>query len=300
MKKLLITGAWKYTQQQYDTIEQMGYDIRFVQNEQDELPQEAYEAETVICNGLFLYHNIEEFTYLKVIQLTSAGFDRVPLGYIKEHGIKIYNAKGVYSISMAEFVLCGVLDFYKKSHFFYDNQKQRNWIKSREIFELFDKNVLIVGAGNVGSECAKRFVAFGTHVRGVDLYPREDINYEKISPLTEIKSELSYADIVVLTLPLTDETKHIFDKSAFDAMKTGAVLVNIARGAVVDTEDMINALMSQKLGGAVLDVFESEPLDSKSPLWAMDNVILTPHNSFVGENNGDRLFNVIKNNLKGV
>ena len=126
MKKLLITGAWKYTQQQYDSIEQMGYDICFVQNEQDELPQEAYEAETVICNGLFLYHNIEEFIYLKVIQLTSAGFDRVPLEYIKEHGIKIYNAKGVYSIPMAEYAFCGVLSLYKKSRFFYDNQKKNS------------------------------------------------------------------------------------------------------------------------------------------------------------------------------
>lgn len=297
MKKLLITGAWKYTDTQYSALKAAGYDVCFVQNEKDELPEEAYEAEVIICNGTFLYHDIEKFTKLKTVQLTSAGFDRVPMDFVKQNGITIYNARGVYSVPMAEYAICGVLELYKKSRFFYGNQKQHSWIKNREISELFRKTALIVGAGNVGTECAKRFSAFGMRVRGVDLYPRNDESYEAIVQLSELQTELPRADVVVLTLPLTNETKHLFDKDVFACFKNGAVLVNIARGAVVDTEALISALNCGKLSGAVLDVFEDEPLNSESALWDMENVIVTPHNSFVGDGNSERLADVILKNL---
>ena len=295
---LLITGAWRYTDAQLDEIRALGHEVVLMPDERGELPCEADKIEGVICNGLFLYHSIESFKRLKYIQLTSAGFDRVPMDYVNKNGIKIHNARGVYSIPMAEFALCGVLDIYKHSRFFHDNQKAHNWVKNREILEIYGKSVLIVGAGNVGTECAIRFKAFGARVRGVDLYPRDDGNYEAILPLRELHRELTLADIVVLTLPLTEDTRRIFNRAAFSAMKSGAVLVNIARGAVVDTDAMIEALSSGNLGGAVLDVFDPEPLDEQSPLWSLPNVILTPHNSFVGDGNTDRLFIVIKNNLE--
>ncbi len=298
MKKLLITGAWKYSDAEYSELIKAGYDICFMQNENDELLTDFALAEVVICNGLFLYHDIDKFPNLKVVQVTSAGLDRLPMDKINARGIKVFNARGVYSIPMAEYALCGVLDIYKKSRFFQANQAKHKWVKNREIAELFGKNVLIVGAGNVGTECAKRFSAFGAKVRGVDLYPREDEYYEKIVHLNNIKEELAVADIIVLTLPLSNETHHLFNAELFSCVKTGAVLVNIARGAVVNTALLIDALGGKKLSGAVLDVFEEEPLNETSPLWDMENVIITPHNSFVGDNNSKRLFNTIKNNLK--
>ncbi len=297
MKKLLITSAFKYTQKQYDELSHLGYKIIFADNEKDELPTEAYNVDTVICNGLFLHHDIDKFPNLTTIQVVSAGLDRLPLDRIKERGIKYYNARGVYSVPMAEYAICGVLDILKKSRYFYENQKESTWLKNREIAELYGKNVLIVGAGSVGTECAKRFSAFGTSVRGVDLFPRVDAAYTEIVHLDKLKEELKNADIVVLTLPLTDETRHLFDTDMFKDFKKGAVLVNIARGAVVETCALIDALNSGKLSAALLDVFEEEPLTKKSPLWQMPNVIITPHNSFMGDGNNERLFNVIKNNL---
>ena len=297
---LLITGAWNGAKENIEYISDLGYKVFFLQNEKDDIPLPYEEIDCVICNGLFLYHDINKFTNLKFIQLTSAGFDRVPMDTVKERNIKIFNARGVYSIPMAEYAICGVLELYKQSRFFYNNQKQNSWAKHRGIVELFGKNVLVVGAGNVGTECAKRFSAFGAHVRGIDLFPREDENYEIISHLSNLNEEISSADVVVLTLPLTDETKHLFNKGTFNAMKDGAVLVNIARGAVVDSASLIEALRSGKLAGAVLDVFEEEPLDASSPLWSMENVIVTPHNSFVGDGNAERLKKVICNNLSDI
>ena len=290
--RLLVTGALNCLSSDISLLESLGHTVVFMQYEKDALPCNAEEIEGVICNGLFLYHPIEDFKNLRFIQLTSAGYDRVPMDYVKEHNIKIFNARGVYSIPMAEFALCGVLQLYKQSRFFYDNQKERKWEKHRNLLELYGKNVLIVGTGSVGQECAKRFYAMGSKVFGADLYPSELKNFEKVLPMNELDGLLAKADIVILTLPLTEETKYLFDKSKFDNMKNGAVFVNISRGAVVNTSDLVVAL-NEKLGGAVLDVFEEEPLSDNSPLWDVDNVIITPHNSFVGEGNKKRIFECI-------
>jgi len=295
--KILVTGAWKCTQAQLNSISELGNDVVFMQNESDDLPIMPEEIEGVICNGLFIHHDIDKFTSLKYIQLTSAGFDRVPMDKVTERGIKIYNARGVYSIPMAEFALSGVLDLYKEKSFFYINKQNHVWEKNRDLLELFGKTVCIVGAGNVGTECAKRFNAFGTKVYGVDLYPRKDENYIGIYPLDKIDDCLKISDVVVLTLPLTSESKGLINEERFDKMKENSVLVNIARGAVVDEKALISAL-KEKLLGAVLDVFESEPIEKDNPLWELDNVILTPHVSFIGDGNLDRLYEVIIENIK--
>ncbi len=296
--KLLITGAWNCTEEQLDQIKDMGHNIVFMQNEKDNLPCNYEKVEGVICNGLFLHHNIERFTSLRYIQLTSVGYDRVPIEYVQQHGIKLYNARGVYSVPMAEYALCGVLALYKKSPVFYDNQKEAKWEKQRDLLELFGKTVCIVGCGNVGTECAKRFNAFGCKVVGVDLYTREDTFYEKIYPLKSLDMVLAQSDVVVLTVPLTDETKHMMNNQRFSAMKKGSVIVNIARGAIIEEKALLSAL-EEKLLGVVLDVFEEEPLSQESDLWEKKNVIITPHNSFVGEGNSDRLNYQIIKNLQG-
>lgn len=294
---LLVTGAWHCTWEQLDSIARLGHQVFFLQQEADALPLAYEKVEGVICNGLFLHHPIERFTNLRYIQLTSAGFDRVPMEHVESQGIEIRNARGVYSIPMAEFVLSGVLQLYKHSRFFQDNQKQHRWEKHRGLLELYDRQVCIVGCGSVGTECAKRFGAFGCTVTGVDLYPRADANYIRMEPLNRLDSVLKETDILVLTLPLTDESRHLIDRDRLAKMKPGAVVVNIARGAVVDTAALTDWLKEGR-GAAVLDVFEEEPLEAEKPLWEMDNVILTPHNSFVGEGNSQRLFRVILENLK--
>lgn len=292
---LLITGAWNDGKNCIDEIKAMGHSICFMQYEKDALPCDYAWVEGVICNGLFLSHPIEKFTNLRYIQLTSAGFDRVDMDFVRAHGIEIRNARGVYSIPMAEFAVCGVLQLYKQSAFFRENQRQHLWEKHRGLLELYGKQVLIVGCGSVGNECAKRFAAFGCRVKGVDLFPREDSLYEEIFPLEQLDHALKTADIVILTLPLTEQTRHLINENRLKLLKPTAVLVNIARGAVVDTNALLRYI--DNLGGAVLDVFEEEPFDEASSLWEKKNVILTPHNSFVGEGNRDRLRELIIHSL---
>lgn len=292
---LLITGAWQQAKDYIPKIEK-NHQVAFLQQEKDELPCEASWVEGIIGNGIFLSHPIDEFTNLKYIQLTSAGFDRVPMDYVKEHGIKINNARGVYSIPMAEYALSGVLSLYKSQAFFHENQKARKWEKKRDLQELSGKKVCILGCGSVGTECAMRFEAMGCIVYGIDPVVREHRSFFSIYHTDDLKYVIGKSDIVIVTLPLTEKTRGMFNAEVLRAFKAGAVLVNIARGALIDTNALVEELENGRIS-AVLDVFDEEPLPAESPLWGLDNVLITPHNSFVGEGNGKRMSDVIMKNL---
>lgn len=295
---LLITGAWQNAGAYIPQLRDMGHGVEFLQYEKDPLPCGYAWVEGVVCNGLFLHHAIEKFENLKYIQLTSAGLDRVPMDYVKEHGIEIRNARGVYSAPMAEYALAGVLQLYKRLDFFRENQKRHVWEKHRGLTELGGKNVCILGCGSVGSECARRFSTFGCRVVGVDITGEPGEYFDEMHLPRELGEILPSVDVLVLTIPLTEQTRHLMDGENFSRMKSGSILVNISRGAVADTEALAEALRTGHLGGAVLDVFEEEPLGPESPLWDLENTIITPHVSFVGEHNQERLMQVILNNLK--
>lgn len=293
---LLVTGAWNDASIYISKLESLGHNIFFLQLEKDKIPCSYDEIEAIICNGLFLYHHIEKFTNLKYVQITSAGYDRVPMEYIQNHNILIFNARGVYSIPMAEFALCGVLQIYKKSMFFLQNQLQSKWEKNRHIFELYGKTVCIVGCGSIGDECAKRFLAMGCKIIGVDLNLSKNIIYHSKLNIKELNKAVKISDIVIFTLPLTKSTYHIINDNLLNKMKKNSILVNIARGGLLETNSLIKHLDSNLLG-AVLDVFEEEPLKSDDKLWEVENLIITPHNSFVSENNNKRLNTLIVDNV---
>lgn len=294
---ILITGAWQSANQYIEQIKALGHQVIFQQYEKDSLSCSYEWVEGIIGNGIFLSHSIEKFTNLKYIQLTSAGYDRVPMEYVERHGIEIHNAKGVYSIPIAEYVISSVLQLYKRTNMFRSNQKKHIWQKCREIQELFGKKVVILGCGSIGTECAKRFQIFGCNVSGVAKTARKKQPYfDEIVATKDLGEVLPKADILVVAIPYTDETRHLIDQEHLAYMKDGAVIVNVARGEIIDTEALISNL--PKLGGVVLDVYEQEPLPEDSPLWEYDHVLLTPHNSFIGEGNQDRLAKVIIDNLK--
>ena len=295
--RLLVTGAWQGAKEHLDTLAAMGHEVAFLQQEKEALPVDPAWVEGAICNGLFLHHPLSGFPNLRYIQLTSAGFDRVPMDEVKAGGIEIRNARGVYSVPMAEHAVWGVLSLYHQAPFFLRNQAQARWEKHRGLLELAGKTVCILGTGSVGTACAARFRAFSCRVVGVNRTVRESAAFDEVLPVERLEKTLSDADVVVLTLPLTEATRGLMNAERLEKMKPGAVLVNIARGALIEEAALIDALQS-RLGGAVLDVFDSEPLPPESPLWTMENVIVTPHNSFVSDGNAARLRDLIFANLR--
>lgn len=296
--KLLLTGAFNYTDEQIEYIKSIGYDVIFIQDERIPIDFDVSNVEAVVCNGLFLYNPIEKFTNLKYIQLTSAGLDRVPLDYIKKNDIELHNASGVYSVPMAEFAVCSILQICKNSYFFYKNKENKIWEKCRNLQELINKKVCIIGAGNIGTEIAKRLRAFVSNIVGIDPITDKKEFYDNVFPLEKLNDQLRDSDIVILTMPLTRDNISFFNKDKFELMKKTSIFVNISRGMLVNEKDLIDTLKKRKIYGAVLDVFENEPLYQDSELWNLDNVIITPHNAFIGENNQKRMFKVIVDNLR--
>ena len=293
--KAIVTGALQPTPDDLAALEKLGLEVTLHPDERAAV-ENPERFDIAVCNNLFGFHNIDTFSNLKYIQLTAAGMDRVPLDRIRSRGITLYNAAGVYSIPMAEFALWGVLELYKQGRFFSENQKLRRWEKHRNLRELAGRTVLILGCGSVGSECARRFSAFGCRCLGLATTGRQQESFEAVHPMDRLAELLPLADIVVLALPLTEQTRHLFDGAMLARMKAGSILVNLSRGAIVDTDALLNAL-SGPLSGAVLDVFETEPLPEDSPLWDAENLILTPHNSFVGEHNHTRMMETVIRNL---
>lgn len=292
-----MTGAVSFTEEQLAALKSSGFEITFVQDEQEQLNIDCSEFDAVVCNDLFRNNSPELFENLKAVQLTCAGFDRVPVGYFASKGISLFNARGVYSTPMAEWVVLKVLEIYKHSADFACQQKNKLWEKHRDLLELFGKKVLIVGTGSVGIECAKRFKAFDAQVLGADIYDSKSEFIDEFYYMDRLTEVLSIADVVVLTLPLTEETKGMFSDKLLTAMKDDSVLVNVARGQIIDQEALTEALAKGKFLGVALDVFEEEPLCERSPLWTMPRVIVTPHNSFVSDGTTERMFRLIYKNL---
>ena len=293
--KTLVTGALQAASEELKQLEELGLEITFHQNERDEVANpEQFEA--VICNGLFLYNGIEKFTNLKYIQLTSAGTDRVPTDYVREHGIVLKNTAGVYAAPMAEWTLMRLLELYKNADKLFAN---REWEKDRTWRELGGKTACVVGFGAYGAEVAKRLKGFDVNVCVVNRSVKESPFVDEFYTMDKLDEALAKADIVIMAIALTDETKHLMKAERFATMKHGAVLLNAARGGLLDEIALIDAL-ENKLAGAALDVFETEPLPDDSPLWQIDNLLVSPHNSFVGENNHARLMSVVMKNLERV
>jgi len=240
---------------------------------------------------------------LKWIQLLSAGADHVLGGPLKGAPISITTASGIHATPIAEYTIASMLAFAHRIHLAIRAQVRHEWMRSGAFLAGVDdirgQTLGIVGYGSIGRETARLAAAFGMKVIALkrDPFDRVDAGWSpaglgdpegKIPARyfgpNEREAILRESDYVSVTLPLTEHTRKFIGEREFAAMKPGAYLVNIGRGEVIDESAMAAALKSGKVGGAGLDVFEHEPLEASSPLWDLENVILTPHIS--GANRG--------------
>lgn len=300
-RQVLLTGAYQYTEEQLHMIEKMGWKVTFVKNELEPIGIPTDQFDAVICNGLFLYNDIAEFKKLKMVQATSAGMDRLPIEYMEKHRIMYYNAKGVYSIPMAEWAVMSILQVCKNAYGFFRKQQEHRWEKDRSLMELTGKKVCIIGCGDVGRETAKRLSAFGTEITVVNRSKvEEDGVISRWLPLDRINEALVEADIVIMCIALTEGTKGLLNADRLRLMKQDSILVNVARGTLIDEKALISCLKEGRIGGAALDVFDTEPLAAENELWEMPGVIVSPHNSFVGDQVRERMFSLIYRNLEKI
>lgn len=228
-----------------------------------------------------VWHTAEK---LKWIHATSAGVDRLMFEALRHSDVPVTNAQGIFDRAIAEYVLGAILHFAKDTRNNIVYQQQSRWVH-RDTETILDKHVVIAGAGSIGHKIGALCRAAGMTVDGIASRAKSgDEVFDQIHAADDVDQVIGRADYLVIAAPLTDATHQWFNTQRFEAMSSHARLINIGRGPIVVTSDLVAALESGEIAGAALDVFETEPLPADHALWTMENVLLSAHmaGDFVG------------------
>lgn len=319
-KKVKILSAISLSESQVEKIKAVDPRIEvhwYGRKDATRIPLEMWrEAEILLTSGTPLPPP-EQAPALKWIQLNFAGVEedfRQDV-HLRE-GVQLTSASGTMVSQMGEYVMMALLMLGHKAPEMLRYQQQKIWpdhrIEKLEPIELRGSTVGIVGYGSIGREVARLLYSYGAKVLATkrDVMHPEDDGYvpeglgdphgnyfHRLYPNEALNAMLKECDFVVVSPPLTPETRQLMSTEQFAVMKTGAFLVNVSRGPVVDTNALIEAAKSGKLGGAVLDVFEEEPLPADSPLWDAPNVIITPHIAGISKKSMDALVELFVINI---
>jgi D-2-hydroxyacid dehydrogenase (NADP+) len=243
------------------------------------------DAEMLICNPVRwddrLLEALEPGDWVQVMR---AGYDAYPVDAFRDRGIKFSNAAGIHDSVVAEHAFALALSFTRNIPEFSKRRYERTWGPrsglSLKLGDWKNKRLTVYGVGNIGESIARRGLAFEMDVYGIKRNP-DDYNGclpdGHVLPASDLRSVLPKTDLLAVIVPLTAETRGSIDAAAFEALPDSAVLVNVARGPVVDQDALVDALRDDSIAGAGLDVFETEPLPEESPLWGHEDVLITPH-----------------------
>ncbi len=240
---------------------------------------------------------IEGASRLRWIQALTAGVDMLPLDIIHRRGIIITSGRGIHRIYMAEYAIAAMIILARNLHHIFRNQIERKWDRSAPQGEIYGNTLGILGLGSIGREIAKKVSCLGMRVIGVKRTPGPVESVEEVHGFGGMNEVFSRSDYVINLLPDTAETRGVIDRSCFDLMKDTACFINMGRGATVNEKDLVDALRTRKIRGAACDVFATEPLPDDSPLWGLDNVILTPHVCGVSLTYMERAIPIVLRNL---
>ena len=269
----------------------------------DELQRRIGDADVLAISGLWRNELLEHAHRLRFIQSISAGVDQYARPLLEKRGIRLASARGANERAVAEHAMALILALARRLPEARDHQARRHWrgmigaIDAREE-ELGGKTLLIVGLGRIGGRLARLAKAFDLRVLGIRRDPAAGGDgADEVHGADRLPELLPQADIVVLTCPLTPETEGLMGASALGLMKRSAHLVNIARGRCVDEMALIDALAEGRIAAAGLDCFAEEPLDPSSPLWALENVLITPHTAGETRNYEDNVLDILMENI---
>jgi len=267
------------------------------------LEKRVGEADVLVISGLWQDSLLDRATKLRFIQSIGAGTDQFPRDELAKRGIQLASARGVNYRAVAEHAMALILALSRRLPEARDNQERRIWrgmigdLSQRED-ELGAKTLLVVGLGQIGGHLAQLAKAFDIHVVGLRHDPTKGRDVaDAVHGISDLKSLLPEADFVALTCPLTKETENLLDADALAEMKPSAYLVNVARGRVVDEAALIEALTDRRIAGAGIDVTAEEPLSPNSPLWGMEQVLLTPHTAGETRRYEDNVIEILRDNL---
>jgi phosphoglycerate dehydrogenase-like enzyme len=260
-------------------------------------------ADVLVCSGLWRNDLPRIAPRLKFVQSASAGTDQFDREVFRAHGLRLASAQGVNAHAVSEHAIALMLALMRRIPEARDNQARRFWRGMMGDFakredEVAGKTAIVVGLGRIGGRIARLCKALDMAVIGV----RRDVAAgaeaaDEVHSFRDLKAQLPRADVVILACPLTEETRNLMDAAALAQLKPTALLVNVARGRVVDEPALIAALQAGRLAGAGLDVTAEEPLPPESPLWAMPNVLITPHTAGETHRYEDNVLDLLLENI---
>lgn len=296
-EKINVVVAMDFSDEIMQRIKDVSEDLH-VRKHYPDVPSSAWNNAEILYTGN-RFPAPEDAPHLRWIQLHSAGIEHIlQQRIVQAEDVAITSASGIHMTQIAHYCLMMMLAFHYKLPRMIDLQQKRTWAKNRgEIFapsDLGSQTLGIVGYGSIARELARLASTMGMTVlatkRDAMRTEENDTDYspdgtgdpdgtipERIYPGEALATMVQDCDYVVVTVPMTEQTRHMVDERVLENMKDTAVLINIARGGVVDEKALITALSQEKIAGAALDVFEEEPLPSSSPLWQLENVIISPH-----------------------
>ena len=241
---------------------------------------------------------------LKWVHTSAVAVETLCLPQLFSRNIAVSNTRGVQAVPIAEHVMAVTLALAKQIPFVVENQQQARWAQNEFMGDrlpwlLNGRTLGLVGVGTIGSEIAKRAEAFGMRVIALRRRPAYGTigHVERVYGKEELDLFLGQCHVLVICAPLTPETHSLLGATQFAQLPKGAVVVNVGRAKIIDTEALIDALQSRHLGGASLDVFPQEPLPPDHPLWKTPNVILTPHTSGFRQGHWDEVIDLFGDNL---
>jgi len=214
---------------------------------------------------------------LRLFACNAAGVDHLPLDALAERGVAVTNASGVHGPNVAEHVLGWVLTFARRLDEGRRRQRRREWRRFQSFTELAGSTVTVVGLGSIGETVVERFRGFDVDTIGVRYTVAKGGPTDEVVGYEDLADVLPGTDVLVLACPLTETTEGLIGEPELDALPADAIVVNVARGGVIDTPALVDALRANALHGAALDVTDPEPLPSDHDLWGFENVFLTPH-----------------------
>jgi phosphoglycerate dehydrogenase-like enzyme len=271
-----------------------GHTVRHASTPVEE--REAIESADIATGVSIGPSLLERATKLRLFACAYAGTGHLPLDSFATHDIAVTNAAGVHSASASEHVIGSILSFSRRLH---DAARADNW-EVPSPYELAGSTVTIVGLGAIGTSVADRLEPFGVETIGVRRSPDSGGPTDEIIGPDRLHQALARSDFVVLCCPLTDETRGLIGTEEIATLSAEAVLVNVARGEVIDTDALVYALQRGRLGGAALDVTDPEPLPDDHPLWDLDDVLITPHTAGATPTYYDRLADIVVDNVERI
>lgn len=266
-------------------------------------PQEErdYIQQADIATGLEiteeLVHHAEN---LRLFACAAAGVDHLPMTALEDNGVVVTNASGIHVPNMAEHTIGFMLAFARRLHEGWRRQRNREWRHFQGFGELQGSTVTIAGLGPIGQGIAERLEPFGVETIGLRYTPSKGGPTDEVYgyDLDDVHAAFARTDYLVLICPLTETTEHLVDEEALRTLPTDAVIVNVARGGVIDTDALLRALRGNWIHGAALDVTDPEPLPEDHPLWNIEDVMITPHTAGHTDAYWDRLAAILARNVE--